>query len=622
MERGRRPPFKKRSRAQYDSRESNGRSKRHSSILEAAPKANDTVYRILCPDKKIGGVIGKGGSIINALREETRAKIRVVDGFPGGDERVIIIFSPPTRKPTQNTNEDSNDDGLSEKEHDLMQPHCPAQDALLKIHDRIIVEEDKYGNVIHEADENEDVVTARLLVPGTQVGCLLGKGGNIIQKLRADTGATIRIMPSEHRPAGAMKTDELVQISGTSTVAMKALYEVSTLLHQNPRKENIPLNYPGPGDAHGFYQPGSQIPPPGNPMWSHQHPGPRGPPPMPWFGGYGNEAPGMAPAGFNGGPPRNAREPAEFYMKILCSAERTGAVIGKGGTHVKQLEKETGTNIHVDSTIFDSEERVITVSATEDPWDQWSPTIQAILQLQNRASEVSEKGLVVTRLLVPSSKVGCILGEGGHVITEMRRRTQADIRVYSKSDKPKCASADEELVQISGKKSVAKDALMEIASRLRERSLRGVVAAANPGPPGPFQGYSTPQGFSRKGPFPSGVIGASSSGGYDNFKGTAEGHGYPIQSTHTGYPNMNNSVEVKIPNSAIASVLGMGGSNISNIRQISGARVKLQDPLSGASECVVEIHGSSEQMNAAQSLLHAFIASGDAQQAANPAVLT
>lgn len=30
----------------------------------------------------------------------------------------------------------------------------------------------------------------------------------------------------------------------------------------------------------------------------------------------------------------------------------------------------------------------------------------------------------------------------------MRRRTQADIRVYSKDDRPKCAAEDEELVQV------------------------------------------------------------------------------------------------------------------------------------------------------------------------------
>lgn len=80
--------------------------------------------------------------------------------------------------------------------------------------------------------------------------------------------------------------------------------------------------------------------------------------------------------------------------------------------------------------------------------DQRSQTIDAILHLQNKTSEYSEKGTITTRLLVPSSKVGCILGQGGHIINDMRRRTHADIRVFSKEDKPKCALEDEELVQV------------------------------------------------------------------------------------------------------------------------------------------------------------------------------
>lgn len=206
------PPFGKRSRSQYDSRENNGKRRRNISTFDATPKANDTVYRILCPGSKIGGVIGKGGNIINALRDETHAKIRIVDGIPGADERVVIISSQSTGISGQNTNEDPRNDGPNEKEHELMHPLCPAQDALLKVHDRIVVEEDQDGNLIYEPNEHDDVVTARLLVPSVQVGCLLGKGGTIIQQLRNDTGATIRIMPAEHLPADAIGTDELVQV--------------------------------------------------------------------------------------------------------------------------------------------------------------------------------------------------------------------------------------------------------------------------------------------------------------------------------------------------------------------------------------------------------------------------
>lgn len=84
----------------------------------------------------------------------------------------------------------------------------------------------------------------------------------------------------------------------------------------------------------------------------------------------------------------------------------------------------------------------------QDLRSQRSRTIDAILHLQNKTSEYSEDGTITTRLLVPSSKVGCLLGQGGHIINDMRRRTHADIRVFSKKEKPKCASEDEELVQV------------------------------------------------------------------------------------------------------------------------------------------------------------------------------
>lgn len=63
-------------------------------------------------------------------------------------------------------------------------------------------------------------------------------------------------------------------------------------------------------------------------------------------------------------------------------------------------------------------------------------------------SAPSEEHNLVTRLVVPSRKVGCIIGEGGKVITEMRRRIGAEIRVYSKADKPKYLSFHDELVQV------------------------------------------------------------------------------------------------------------------------------------------------------------------------------
>ncbi|XP_004306018.1 PREDICTED: KH domain-containing protein At4g18375-like [Fragaria vesca subsp. vesca] len=330
----------------------------------------ETLYRILCPSKKIGGVIGKGGGIIKSLREETRSKITVSDSVPGSDERVIIIFSPPTKiSRKQNSDEDSH----KADEQKPLEPHCAAQDALLKVHDRI-VEEDLYNGVTFD-DDNENIVVTRLLVPNNLVGCLLGKRGEVIKRLRSETRANIRVLHADQLPTCALDTDEL--ISGKPDVAKRALYEVSTLLHKNPRKDKPPLGLAIPFGGQGFHLRGApNMFPPGNPMWPYREPS-HGMPPMSWIGEYENHSSGYGRGDFD-------RDPAGH------------GVIGKGGFNVKQLQEETGANIHV--------------QVLRSPRSQ---TIEANLQLQNKASELSDKGTITTRLLVPSSKVGCILGQGG-----------------------------------------------------------------------------------------------------------------------------------------------------------------------------------------------------------------
>lgn len=47
--------------------------------------------RLLCPTANIGGVIGKGGSIINQIRQESGAAIKVDSSAAEGDDCVISI---------------------------------------------------------------------------------------------------------------------------------------------------------------------------------------------------------------------------------------------------------------------------------------------------------------------------------------------------------------------------------------------------------------------------------------------------------------------------------------------------------------------------------------------------
>lgn len=662
MEVNRRPFFNKHSTPQFKKKGSNKRGKWNGSSSEQSPgseDSSDTVYRILCHSRKIGSVIGKGGVIVKALRDETQAKITVADTISGSDERVIIIYSPSTKPPRKSNINNDDEDLDTKKKDDTMELHCAAQDALLKVHDRI-VEEDIVGGT-EKNDDNETVVTARLLVPNNTVGCLLGRKGDVIQRLRSETGASIRVLPAEQLPACAMSTDELVQISGKPAIAKRALYEVSTLLHQNPRKDKPPSGVPVTHGGQGFHPPGppmENIPPRGNPMWSERNSNARGMPPMPWMGGYANEPSGFGPGSFDDFPAAHGREaPSEFSMKILCSATKIGGVIGKGGSNVRQLQQETGASIHVDDISAESDERVIRVSSIEAPWNPRSRTIDAILHLQDKTSEYSDKGNITTRLLIPSSKVGCLLGQGGHVINEMRRRTQADIRVFSKEDKPKCAGEDEELVQISGNYGVAKDALAEIASRFRARCLRDTKAGTEPAPIGPGPGFGPRGNIPGGRPPPPETLGGSRSGGYENrsrgydgrsggyepfkdggreyephsypaeyesrsypaeyesrnYPAEYEPHRYPAAPSASGYPSVNSTMEARRPSHALGSHIGTG---VGNTSEISGARLKLQDPYPGGPESV-DIRGSSQYLKTAQIAYHQSF-SGSSGQISNP----
>ncbi|XP_023769322.1 KH domain-containing protein HEN4 [Lactuca sativa] len=553
MERGRGSPFKKRPNPRFN-KGGNKRGKFDDEESSESSHVSETVYRILCQSRRIGSVIGKGGTVVKALREETQAKITVAESVLGSEERVIIIYSPSAKAPVVKNDDDDDND---------LELHCAAQDALVKVHDRI-VEEDIF-------DDEESVVFCRMLVPNNTVGCLLGKGGEVIKRLRGETGAVIRLLPAEQLPTCAMETDELLQISGTPDVTRKALAKVSTLLHQNPRKDEPPSNSRPVGPPRAF-QPGAPPPPERGPYTY-------GAPPLPW-----REPPRYGPPAID--PVQIEETPIEFPMKILCSEARIHGVIGRNGISLRQFQQETGTSIHVEDPLLGSDERVIVVSSFDALQKPRSRTIDAILLLQDKTSEHDEKGIITTRVLIPSSKVGCILGQGGMIINEMRRRIKADIRVYPKEDKPKCAAENEELVQVSGSYGVAKEALAEIASRFRARYLRDTKPVTEVVPRGgryePFKREYNPHQHQHQHqhqhPPPSYLAPPPPPREYQPHTYHAPPveyatHAYPVPSHASGYPS---AVDMNVANSGQASVPGPPG--VHNPSEVAGTMVNSQDP--------------------------------------------
>lgn len=423
-----------------DYAENGGGKRRNPGDDTYAPGPDDTVYRYLCPSRKIGSIIGRGGEIAKQLRADTQAKIRIGESVPGCDERVVTIFSSSRET---NTLEDTED------------KVCPAQDALFRVHEKLATD-DGPGN--EENEEGLAQVTVRLLVPSDQIGCIIGKGGHIIQGIRSDTGAQIRVLSNEHIPACAISGDELLQISGDPIVVRKALLQVSSRLHDNPsRSQHLlasSLTQPYPGGSH--LGSSSTAPVVGiTPMISP-------------YGGYKGDVAGDWPSIYQ--PRREESSAKEFSLRLLCAALNVGGVIGKGGGVIRQIRQESGAFIKVDSSSAE-DDCIITVSAKEFFEDPVSPTINAAVHLQPRCSEKTDaesgEPSYTTRLLVSTSRIGCLIGKGGSIITEIRRTSRANIRILSKENVPKVAAEDEEMVQISGDLDVARHALVQITTRLK-----------------------------------------------------------------------------------------------------------------------------------------------------------
>eukprot|EP00245_Coleochaete_scutata_P005389 TRINITY_DN1888_c0_g1_i2.p1 TRINITY_DN1888_c0_g1~~TRINITY_DN1888_c0_g1_i2.p1 ORF type:complete len:604 (+),score=111.05 TRINITY_DN1888_c0_g1_i2:97-1908(+) len=544
----------------------------------------EVVFRILCPGTKTGSIIGKGGSIIKQIRDETGARIKVADAVPGVEERVVIVSGPEAP-------------GVE---------FSPSQEGLFRVHQRIIEGD------LSEANPT-GTITTRLLVPSNQIGCILGKGGSIIAEMRAATGAQIRILPKEQLPGCALPTDETLQLVGDPPAVKAALSDASSRLRANPprdrtvgqgRGQPIGVGPPPPQTFGGM--PGGGVdammgfggPPPIQPSWA--------------FGGL--PQPGPPPSFVNPRPmPMANLGPSpggEISFRVLCPASKVGSIIGKGGSIVKHIREMTGAKIKVEAAVADCEERVITVTGTEEPGATYSPAQEGLIQVHGRVMEVSQlqeennTGVLTSRLLVPTSQIGCIMGQRGVIIQEIRRTSGAVIRILSKDQVPPCAEESDELVQLLGTMEKTQEALRQITARLRANPPRDKLQGGQGGGPPPPQLAQTvapPMYGSNWG------FGGPPGAGMGGFGGPAIPFPSPL-------PPSISTINVSIPSSAAGTLIGKGGENIKKVRSLSGAIVRLPDVKEGslAQERTVEISGTQDQIKMAHDLVQAFIAQATA----------
>ncbi|KAM1032812.1 hypothetical protein ACFX2I_036352 [Malus domestica] len=618
----------KRYRSQRDHDGGNKNQKRRFNDRDEKGSDELVVYRILCPDGVIGSVIGKSGKVINLIRQDTRAKIKVVDPFPGAKDRVITIYSYVKDK-----EEVEVDDEFSDRE-----PLCAAQDALLRVHSAIsnalasVGDSDK-----RRRDSRED---CQILVPSSQSANIIGKAGSTIKKLRSKTRTNIKVVAKDATDpthSCAMDFDNFLMINGESEAVKRALFAVSAIMYKFAPKEEIsletsvPMAPPSiiiPSDV-PIYQPGGLYQS-GDPIVSSRSVPPIiGATHLQDLQGYtdtGNTWPLYSSAlplvsGFG-----VASRSEELIVRVLCPFDKIGRVIGKGGGTIKSIRQGSGARIEVDDT-KDRDECIISVTATESPDDLKSMAVEAVLLLQGKINDEDDDSVSI-RLLVPSKVIGCIIGKSGSIINEIRKRTKADVRI-SKVDKPRGADANDELVGVAGDPSSLRDALIQIVLRLRDDVLKDRDDGLNTSG-GAESLYSGGTGLSMPPVLPS--VPPVTSMGYDQRAESGSGlgllssgslYGYgSVSMGENGYGSMSSypsklyggsalpppsTLEMLVPANAVGKVMGKGGANIANIRKISGAMVEISESKSSRGDRVAHISGTPEQKRTAENLIKAFI---------------
>ncbi|KAL5123640.1 Flowering locus K y domain [Glycine soja] len=343
----------------------------------------ENVFRMLVPVQKVGSIIGRKGEFIRKITEETKARIKILDGPPGTAERAILVARSVHSLVMVSAKE----------EPDRSIP--PAVDGLLRVHKQVV-------NVDpHPADSASGAgrpVVTRLLVADTQAGSLIGKQGSTIKSFQDATGCNIRILGSEHLPVFALRDDSVVEIQGESSGVHKAVELVAIHLRkflvdrsivvvfetqmQRPDvrvNQNVPpgpphqpwgppqgFQAPGPGSGGGpAFPPNPQYMPPSHnydnyyppadlpPMDKHLH---QGPAPA-----YVRDA-SMGIHSSSAQPQQSVVTKVTQHMQIPLSY--ADAVIGASGANISYIRRASGASITIQETRGVPGEMTVEISGT------------------------------------------------------------------------------------------------------------------------------------------------------------------------------------------------------------------------------------------------------------------
>lgn len=240
--------------------------------------------------------------------------------------------------------------------------------------------------------------------------------------------------------------------------------------------------------------------------------------------------------------------------EVMIPNKLVGLVIGRGGEMINKLQSESGAKIQVaadppqDVASFQNE-RQITITGVLENVDKAKALIDEIRnegKVPDRLLGNSGPGEYSTEVLIPSSKVGLVIGKGGETIKSLQERAGCKMVLFQDGE---YQNAPEKPIRISGERSKVEYGEQLVSDLITQKELEAM--------------------------------------GQDKFD---------IQKPQNG----NIYEEYQVPREAVGFVIGTKGSSINNIQQQSGCKVQFKNEMEGEFK-IAMLNGTPAQVEDAKS---------------------
>ncbi|XP_023837433.1 poly(rC)-binding protein 3 isoform X4 [Salvelinus sp. IW2-2015] len=296
-------------------------------------------------------------------------------------------------------------------------------------------------------------------------------------------------------------------------------------------------------------------------------------------------------------------------IRLLMHGKEVGSIIGKKGETVKKMREESGARINISEG--NCPERIVTITGPTDAIFKAFAMIaykfeeDIINSMSN--SPATSKPPVTLRLVVPASQCGSLIGKGGSKIKEMRESTGAQVQVAGDM----LPNSTERAVTISGTPEAIIQCVKQICVVMLESPPKGATIPYRPKPASTPVIFSGGQAYTIQGqyaiPHPDQLTKLHQ-------LAMQQTPFTPLGQTTPAFPGLDTSPpasthELTIPNDLIGCIIGRQGTKINEIRQMSGAQIKIANAMEGSSERQITITGTPANISLAQYLINARLTS-------------